>query len=136
MYSPDPDFKSYIGTVTTKNITFNINGYYRDLPMYARVRIYLDTPDGRIYGAWSSSVNDFRYNGRVWTDKPPNSSSMRVWFDKSVYGSGYEISYSYNRNFKSEVYKHISYGINDLDETISNLRRDKTYFVTVRPFHK
>lgn len=136
MYSPDPDFKSYIGTVTTKNITFNINGYYRDLPMYARVRIYLDTPDGRIYGAWSSSVNDFRYNGRVWTDKPANSSSMRVWFDKSVYGSGYEISYSYNRNFKSEVYKHISYGINDLDEVISNLRRDKTYFVTVRPFYK
>lgn len=136
MYSPDPNFKSYINIETTTSITFTVNGYYRDLPMYARVRIYLDTPDGRIYGAWSNSVNDFRYNGRVWTDKPTNSSSMRVWYDKSVYGSGYEISYSYNRNFKSDVYKHISYGINDLEEIITNLRRDKAYFVTVRPFYK
>lgn len=136
MYSPDPNFKSYIGTLETSSITFNVSGYYRDLPMYARVRIYLDTPDGRIYGAWSDSVNDFRYNGRVWTDKPSNSSSMKVWYDKSVYGSGYEICYSTDRNFKSDINKHISYGINDLEETITNLRRDKTYFVKVRPFYK
>lgn len=136
MYSPDPNFKKYTSTADSNLIAFNVSRYYTYLPIYVRVRAYLDTPDGRIYGAWSDSVNDFRYNGRARTNKPSNSSSMRVTFDKSVYGTGYEILYSYNSNFKSKAYKHISYGINDLDETISDLRRDKAYYVKVRPFYQ
>lgn len=137
MYSPDPNFKKYTSIVTNEglNITFYVNGYYRNLPMYARVRAFLDTPDGRIYGAWSDSVNDFRYSGRVRTDKPYNSSSMRVQFDKSVYGTGYEILYSTSSDFRSGNNKYLSYGLDDLDETIHNLRRDRSYYVKVRPFY-
>lgn len=137
MYSPDPNFKKYTSIITNegRNITFNVRGYYRNLPMYAKVRIYLDTPDGRIYGAWGDSVNDFRYNGRVITDKSINSSTMRVRFDRAVYGTGYEIAYSYDRNFRSGVGRMRVNGNNNLDHTISNLRRDQAYYVKVRPFY-
>lgn len=136
MYSPDPNFQKYTATVSSVSITLNINGYYTYLPMYARVRIYLDTPDGRIYGAWSDSVNDFSYKGRTWVDKPRNEHYMNVMYEKSVYGTGYEILYSYNSDFSSNVYTHISYGIDDLNETISGIRADRTYYAKVRPFYK
>lgn len=136
MYSPDPNFQKYTNTVSSQSITLNISGYYTYLPMYARVRIYLDTPDGRIYGAWGDSVNDFYYNGRAWTSKPNNAHYMDVSYEKSVYGTGYEILYSYNKDFKSNAYTYITYGIDDLSERISGIRADRTYYVKVRPFYK
>lgn len=136
MYSPDPKFQKYTNTVSGASITLNISGYYTNLPMYARVRVYLDTPDGRIYGAWSSSVNDFYYNGRAWASKPANAHYLDVSYDKSVYGTGYEVLYSHNKDFKSEAYRYTFSGINILKGRIEGVRADRTYYIKVRPYYK
>lgn len=139
MYSNDPTFKTGNKTATnigSGQIGFNVSGLNKSLPIYARIRVFLDTPDGRIYGAWSNSENDFDYDGKVWLNKDTFSTSMRISYEKSVYGTGYQVFYSLTYGFKSGTKSFYVNGINNLNKTVSNLARNKGYFVKVRPFYK
>lgn len=137
IYTPDPYFSKMKKTQTNKgykNIAFDLTGLDTSLPIYVRIRAYLDTADGRIYGAWSDSENDFYYRSSVSAYKAENSRQLTVSYSKSTYGYGYQVVCSRFSDFSQPNIINCS-GINKLKQTISGLRADASYYVKVRPYY-
>lgn len=132
--SHDANYKQYTYYHTNygnSNIRKRIYGVSRNKAYYVKIRLFTKSGNDIYYGPWSNSVLDYQYNGKVTVNKAANSNIMKVSFPKSVYGQGYQIAYSRNYSFSDASYVNL-YGINNTSTTISNIRRDKGYFVRVR----
>ncbi|MCD7722973.1 MAG: VanW family protein [Clostridiales bacterium] len=139
-YSYDSEFEKgvkYIYNKGLSNLSETISSLSGTKSYYVKVRIYVETADGKKhYGKWSSAVCDYSYKTKatVSVSKSANSTKMTVKYTKSPYGSGYEIAYSTDQNFKSNVKKVYVKGLSTTSATITSLSASKGYYVRVRPY--
>lgn len=138
MYATDKNFKTNKKTVTVTSgstVSKKISSLKTALPIYVKIRAYLDTDDGRIYGAWSSSVTDFKYSGSAYISKVNGSTSAVLTWDKCTYGHGYQIVYSTKSDFSTKTSVWIK-DISTVKKTIKNLSSSKTYYFKVRAYYQ
>ncbi len=139
-YSYDSSFKKDVQKTFVKDrktLKTTLNSLSKNKSYYVKVRIYLQTSDGeKHYGKWSSAVCDYSYkkNSSVDINKAVNSKKMTVKYTKSPYGSGYEIAYSKDSNFKNNVKKVYVKGLSNTSATITGLSQVEGYYVKVRPY--
>ncbi len=139
-YSYDSSFKKSTKSIYVKNrktVKATLNSLSKNKSYYIRVRVYLQTSDGKKhYGKWSSDVCDYSYkkNASVNINKKINSKKLTVKYTKAPYGSGYEIAYSKDSSFKNNVKKVYVKGLSNTNVTITGLSKVEGYYVKVRPY--
>lgn len=139
-YSYDSKFKKGVKYVYNKglsNLSETISNLSTTKSYYVRIRLYVQTADGKKhYGKWCSAVRDYSYgsNATVSPSKVTSSTKMTVKYTKSPYGSGYEIAYTTDSSFKSNVKKLYVSGRSNTSVTITGLSASKGYYVKVRPY--
>jgi hypothetical protein len=128
-YSTDSTFSQNVQTfetlandITQTAVTVTPGTYH------IRVRTYQKVSDGKNYSAWSDvKVFEFKIDGTQFATAQGNANSIDLTWAASKGCHGYQIQYSTDENFKSDIKTIQIFNTNTLNHTISNLKAGNYY---------
>lgn len=101
-----------------------------------RVRGYATVNSDKIYGKYSQSIKTITSPKTtvIKTIKTPGTKQIKIGWKKILTGDGYQIQYSTDKNFKSNVETIKVKGKTNNYKILKNLSKNKKYYFRVRTY--
>ena len=126
------DGKKWIFAGTTAKTAFTVKNLKPSTKYKFRIRAYKTVNKRKVNSSYGKYVLRYTKSAKVKiTSLEPAKASLKVKWGKR---KGYQITYSYNKNFKSAKSVKVKYG--RVSKTLKNLKSGKTCYVKIRAYRK